>query len=89
MSDPHNAHGGEASSDAFSTHRRSSMVQTHNAHGGETSSEAAFSGEEWQEFQKSDVQVGATFVILIASIFMIGLLLYSWVLYEVAAVPMT
>jgi len=63
------------------------MSEAHGTHGGQTATATPFSEAEWQEFHKSDVQAGATFVILITSIFVIGLGLYSVVLGFVMATP--
>jgi hypothetical protein len=63
------------------------MSEAHGTHGEQTATASPFSEAEVQEFHKSDVQAGATFVILITSIFVIGLGLYSVVLGFVMAKP--
>jgi len=63
------------------------MSDLHGAHGEQTSTMSPFSEAEWEEFHKSDIQAGATFVILITSIFTVGLVLYSVVLGFVMAAP--
>jgi hypothetical protein len=63
------------------------MSEAHGSHGEQTATASPFTEAEWQEFHKSDVQAGATFVILITSIFVIGLGLYSVVLSFVMASP--
>ena len=61
------------------------MTDPHGAHGGADAGSALFTDAEWQEFQKSDIQSGGAVVVLMASIFGIGLILYSVVLYFVTA----
>jgi hypothetical protein len=65
------------------------MTVPHDAHGDHATTAAPFTPAEWEEFHKSDVAAGTIFVALITSIFVIGLILYSGVLYFVMASPAT
>jgi hypothetical protein len=46
-----------------------------------------FSDEEWQQLRNEDYAAGAAIVILLVSIFCIGVVLYSVVAYTAAVYP--
>jgi hypothetical protein len=64
----------------------------HDAHGehvtadghGAAAAALPFSDAEWAAFQKSDVQMGAAVICLMAGIFTTGLILYSVILFCVS-----
>jgi hypothetical protein len=63
------------------------MSDPHGAHGGQISTAPAFTDADWQEFQKADIKSGGAVVVLMTTIFLIGLVLYCGVLYFVMKSP--
>ena len=53
-------------------------------HGETTSDRPYFSAAEWEEFKQADIQAGKAIVLLVGSIFIIGLFLYTAVAVIVA-----
>lgn len=56
----------------------------HDHHGETTGERPYFSAAEWEEFKQADIQAGKAIVLLMGSIFIIGLFLYSAVAVIVA-----
>jgi hypothetical protein len=56
------------------------MTDTHGGHSA-AAAEAPFSNEEVQAFQASDIHAAAVIVVLMASIFATGMVLYAVVAY--------
>jgi hypothetical protein len=54
-------------------------------HGDTTGDRPYFSPAEWEEFKQADIQGGRAIVLLMGSIFIIGLFLYSAVAIIVAS----
>jgi hypothetical protein len=57
----------------------------HDVHG--QAATLPFTDAEWQQFQKDDIHGGGAIVVLMASIFSIGLLLYATVALIVSSDP--
>lgn len=61
-------------------------THTHGHHS-PTGERPYFPAAEWEEFQQADIQAGKAIVVLMSSIFTIGLVLYSIVATVVASSP--
>lgn len=58
------------------------MNHGHESHGHDSHASAAslFPAKEWQEFHQSDIQAGKSIVVVMSSIFVLGVIIYSIVL---------
>jgi hypothetical protein len=51
--------------------------EDHHGHGYDPNDRPYFPAAEWEQFQKDDIRAGGAVIVLMASIFTIGLFLYT------------
>ena len=80
MSDPHTPNNTDIQANAPPGH----TAVASDPHGQAGTAALPFSPEEWHEFHESDKGAGGAIIVLMGSIFTIGLVLYSIIAFVVA-----